>query len=123
MAGLFKKNPKKMVSTPTRGPRVQEGIDNFHGKKSMLVSEFVARMEIKVRGAASKTYYEKLREERIAKITKYQANLKNISNPSVEEHAARIGKDLKTTLLERKQDNQKAAKNIAANAYKANIHR
>lgn len=76
-------------------------------------------MEIKVRRAGGKNRYELLREERIAKIKAYESKLKSISKPRVEERATRIGKDLKETLLKKKQGVQKAAREIAMNARKS----
>ncbi|MGX6960090.1 MAG: hypothetical protein ACIPMY_02360 [Rickettsia endosymbiont of Pentastiridius leporinus] len=87
---------------------------HLYDMKPMQVNNFMAAMEIKVRGKGGKTYYEIGREERIANIQKYQDKLKNTAKEAAVAQAKRIGK----TLLQRKQDDRTAARNIAANARK-----
>lgn len=83
------------------------------------LKNFVAKMEEKVQGTGGKTHYEQLRENRISKIKEYQAKLKNVSKKTAVTQAATIGKDLKDTLLKRKQDNEKATGDLATNTRRA----
>lgn len=80
----------------------------------MYVHDFMKTMDSKVPGSPDKTWYEKGREERIAKIKGYQDKLKNTAKEAAVAQAKRIGK----TLLQRKQDDRTVARNITANARK-----
>ncbi|MGU9987253.1 hypothetical protein [Rickettsia sp. R1] len=91
----------------------------IQNKEPEPLKNFVAKMEEKVQGTGGKTRYEQLRENRISKIKEYQAKLKNVSKKTAVTQAATIGKDLKDTLLKRKQDNKKATGDLAANARRA----
>ena len=69
----------KKIQEKMSGALDKNCLIHIHGKKPEPVKDFVAKMEIKVRGAGGKTHYELLREDRIARIKEYQARLENVS--------------------------------------------